>query len=92
MLMVFTTLFLGPPVWGWGSFGGFVDHPARVGARLVAFLATIALLFSGANMGGSGRTHARTTWILLPVMVLTLAMAWLPAYADRRDIATLDGD
>jgi protein-S-isoprenylcysteine O-methyltransferase Ste14 len=92
VLLVFTILFLGLPVWGWGSFGGFVDHPARVGACLVVFLATLAMLFSGANMGGSFRADERTPWILLLVMVFTLAMAWLPAYADRREIATLDGD
>jgi protein-S-isoprenylcysteine O-methyltransferase Ste14 len=92
IVLVSTGLFLGLPVWGWGSLGGFVDHPARVGACLAVVLASLAVIFTSANLGGALRADARTPWILLVVMIFSLAMAWLPAYADRRGIATLDED
>jgi protein-S-isoprenylcysteine O-methyltransferase Ste14 len=92
LVVVSIGLFLVLPVWGWGSLGDFVDHPARVGACLTIILASIAFLFSGASMGGDTRADGRTRWILLFAMAFTLMMACLPAYADRRDIATLDGD
>jgi protein-S-isoprenylcysteine O-methyltransferase Ste14 len=85
-------IFMGLPAWGWGSFSGFVDHPARVGACLVIVLASLAVLFSGTSLGRGLVADARTPWILLLVFGFTMVMAWLPAYADRRDIATLDGD
>jgi protein-S-isoprenylcysteine O-methyltransferase Ste14 len=92
IVLLSTTGFLALPVWGWGNFGGFVDHPARVGACLVVALASIAMLFSGANMGGRWDADPRTTLIVVPVMAVSLLMAWLPAYADRREIAIVDGD
>jgi protein-S-isoprenylcysteine O-methyltransferase Ste14 len=92
IVLVSTGLFLGVPVWGWGSLGGFVDHPARVGACLVVVLASLAVLFSRANLGGALSADKRTPVILLGVIVFSLLMAWLPAYADRREILTLDGD
>jgi hypothetical protein len=36
IVLLSATIFLGLRVWGWGSFGGFVDHPARVGACVVS--------------------------------------------------------
>jgi protein-S-isoprenylcysteine O-methyltransferase Ste14 len=92
MVAVSVGIFLALPVWGWGNLGGFVDHPARVGACLTVILASIAFLFSGADMGGAARAGQWTKWIIPVSMVVTLVMAWLPAYADRRDMATLDGD
>jgi protein-S-isoprenylcysteine O-methyltransferase Ste14 len=92
MVLMSAGLFPGLPVWGWGSFGGFVDHPARVGACLVVVLASIPVLFSGTSLGRGMFSDARTPWIFLLAFGFTTVMAWLPAYADRRDIATLDGD
>lgn len=92
LVLVSAGIFLGLPVWGWGSFGGFVDHPARVGACLVIVLATLVVPFSNANLGRGTLVDARTPWILLLATAFTMPIAWLPAYADRRDVATLDGD
>ena len=51
VLLVFVSLagFAIVPVWGWGSLGGFLDHPARVGAAIVVLLACLAVLFTGAK-------------------------------------------
>jgi protein-S-isoprenylcysteine O-methyltransferase Ste14 len=92
IVLVSMGIFLSLPVAGWWSVGGFVDHPARVGACLVVVLASITFLFSGASIGGASRAGACTGWILIVAMSFTLVVAWLPAYADRRGIATLAGD
>src|SRR5262249_26548361 len=55
-------------------------------------LLTVAALFAGIDLGGCTRPDARGRWILAPAALISLAMAWLPAYADRRDLGTLDGD
>jgi protein-S-isoprenylcysteine O-methyltransferase Ste14 len=92
IVLISTGVFLGLPVWGWGSLGGYVDHPARVGACLVVVLATITVLFASTNLSSIMRADGRTPGILLVATAFTMVMASLPAYADRRDIATLDGD
>jgi protein-S-isoprenylcysteine O-methyltransferase Ste14 len=55
-------------------------------------LATAAAIFTDINLGGCTRPDARGRWILAPVALLTLVLTWLPAYSDRRDLWTLDGD
>jgi protein-S-isoprenylcysteine O-methyltransferase Ste14 len=92
LMILSAALFLGLAALGWGSWGGLLAHPARAGACLVVILATAAALFTGINLGGCTRPGARGRWILAPATLISLGVAWLPAYADRRDLGTLDGD
>ena len=53
----------------------------------------LPVLFSGTSLGrGMFEQMLGRHGFSWSHSVLTLVMAWLPAYADRRDIATLDGD
>ena len=52
IVVVSTAIFLGLPAWAWGSWSGFVAHPARLGACLLWVMAGLAASFSGANLGG----------------------------------------
>jgi len=92
IVLVSMVFFLALPVWAWGSLTSFIDHPARVGACIVVILASLAALFSGANLGGAMGPDPRTPLIVGGAMAFTLLMAWLPAYADRREVWTLDGE
>jgi protein-S-isoprenylcysteine O-methyltransferase Ste14 len=92
LMFASAALFLGLAAWGWGGWSLLMAHPARAGACLVVVLTTVAALFSGINLSGFKREDSRGRWIIAPVIVLTLALAGLPAYADRRDLGTLDGD
>ncbi|MBX6316760.1 MAG: isoprenylcysteine carboxylmethyltransferase family protein [Isosphaeraceae bacterium] len=93
LLMILSgVLFLGLAAWGWGSGSGLLAHPARAGACLVVVLATVAALFAGLNLSGFQRPGAHGYWLLVPIALITVALAWLPAYTDRRDLGTLDGD
>jgi protein-S-isoprenylcysteine O-methyltransferase Ste14 len=85
-------IFFGLAAWGWGSVSGLLAHPARAGAFLVMIAANVAACFSGMSLAGFSRPGARRRWILIPVTLLSLLLAWLPAYCDRHDIWTLDGD
>ena len=84
--------FIGLPSLGWGSLNGLLAHPARAGAFAIIGLAAVASLFTGINLGGCVRADAHDRWMLAPLVVVSLGIAWLPAYADRRDLATIDGD
>ena len=85
-------LFAALPALGWGGVAGLLDHPARVAAFAVIGLAALLSLFSGINLGGCIRADARDRWRLAPLVVLSLGMAALPAFDDRRDLLTIDGD
>jgi protein-S-isoprenylcysteine O-methyltransferase Ste14 len=83
--------FVGLPALGWGSLGGLLSEPARAAALAVIAAAATASLFSGIHLGGCVRADAREQWRLAPLAVISLLIAVVPAYDDRREIATLGG-
>jgi protein-S-isoprenylcysteine O-methyltransferase Ste14 len=84
--------FFAVPVLGWGSLGGLLSNQARVGAFLIVGVAAVASLFSGINLGGCVRGDAQHRWVLAPFAGIALLIAGVPAYDDRREIATIDGE
>ncbi|GAC1333795.1 MAG: hypothetical protein NVSMB14_00710 [Isosphaeraceae bacterium] len=92
LMVVLNVLFLSLTALGWGGWSGLLAHPARVGLVAASLLSTVGLLFSGANLDGFKRPKVHDRWILALFLPLALAMAWLPAYTDRRNLWSLDGD
>ncbi len=92
VVFLFLFLFFGLVVVGWGDLTGFLAHPARIGLVLVTILLTIPTLLAGANVSAGQREDVQNRWIFLPLSLVTLAFAYLPPYADRHDLFTVDGD
>jgi protein-S-isoprenylcysteine O-methyltransferase Ste14 len=84
--------YIGLAAWGWGGWSSLMEHPARAVAVVVTILASVAAMFTSGNLSGGRREDTANRWVLLPIMVLGLLLGWLPAYTDRRDIGTVDGD
>ena len=53
---------------------------------------SVAALFTRGNLSSGRREDTRNRWVILPFLVLGLVPGWLPAYTDRRDLWTIDGD
>ena len=85
-------LYLGLAAWGWGGWSALMAHPARAGAVVVTILASVAAMFTRGNISSGRREDTTNRWVLLPILALGLVLGWLPAYTDRRDIGTVDGD
>ncbi len=92
VVLLSSALLLALTAWGWGSASGLLEHPARLAACVVVIVSTIVMLFSGVTLDDSANEQVRTRWIALLFIVFSMVLAWLQAYADRRDLATLDGD
>jgi protein-S-isoprenylcysteine O-methyltransferase Ste14 len=95
-VMLITTaslaLYLGLAVWGWGGWSAFMAHPARAGAAVAMAVISVAAMFTSGNISSGRREDTRNRWIFVPFLVLGFVLAWLPAYTDRRDVGTIDGD
>jgi protein-S-isoprenylcysteine O-methyltransferase Ste14 len=87
-----SALYIALAVWGWGGWSAFMAHPARAGAVFAMAVLTVVALFSSGNLSSGRREDTKNRWILLPVLAVGLISGWLPAYTDRRDIWTIDGD
>lgn len=84
--------FFGLAALGWGDWRTVLAHPARLGAVAAALSGTLVALSSPFNLSSGRREDTGSRWMFLPFLVAFVLFAWLPAYTDRREILTLDGD
>jgi protein-S-isoprenylcysteine O-methyltransferase Ste14 len=90
--IVGTCLYLGLAIWGWGGFGPFFSHPARIAVTVIYFALTFAALFTEGNISTGEREDRDNRWVLAAFTVLTILSAYVSAYTDRKDFWVLDGD
>jgi protein-S-isoprenylcysteine O-methyltransferase Ste14 len=87
-----TAFHLGIAVLGWGGFAGFFSHPARTAVAVVTLVMAVASLFVGGNLSPGVREDRGNRWVIAAFSVLGLLGAYLPAYTDRLEFWTIDGD
>ncbi len=95
-LVVFTIVgclaYLGLAILGWGGFAAFFSHAALIALAVVLFVLSGVALFSGGNLSPGEREDRGNRWVLVAFGLIGLVLAYLPAYTDRTDFWTLDGD
>ena len=79
-------------VLGWGGFGPFFSHPARVALVVVTYLLTAAAIASPGNLSTGEREDRGNRWVIGVLGLLGLLHAFVPAFTDRHDLWSLDGD
>ena len=76
---------------GRGDWAAFFQSPVRVGAVVVSLVLSAATAFSGFGGMNPGKKEDRgNRWIFAPFLVLSLALAVVPAYLDGRNLWTTD--
>jgi protein-S-isoprenylcysteine O-methyltransferase Ste14 len=84
--------YLGLAILGWGGFAAFFAHPARIALTVVTFALAGAALFTNANLSSGEREDRGNRWVIAAFGIIGLLAAYLPAYTDRIDFWTIDGD
>ena len=87
-----TLLYLWLAVLGSGGFAAFFNHPARTALVVASLVMASAAFFSEANLSSGEREDRSNRWIFLPLLVIGLLSAFLPAYTERKGLWVLDGD
>jgi len=90
--VVTTAAYLGLAILGWGSLAGFFSHPARIALAVILVVLAVASLFSEGNVSKGVREDRANRWVLWAFGVIGLLGAYLPAYTERREFWTFDGD
>src|SRR5262245_21434184 len=84
--------YLGLASLGSGGFAAFFSHPALIALTIVGFVLTGVALFSSGNLSSGEREDRGNRWVLAAFGVIGLLLAYIPAYTDRMEFWTLDGD
>ncbi len=87
-----TVVYLGLAVLGWGGFAAFFSHPALIALAVVLFALSGVAFFAGGNLSPGLREDRSNRWVLPAFGLLGLLAGYLPAYTDRKDFWTFDGD
>jgi len=87
-----TAAYLGLAILGWGGWTAFFAHPARVALVVVLFVLSGVSLIAGGNLRRGLREDRSNRWVIVALVLLGLLAAYLPAYTDRKDFWTLDGE
>jgi protein-S-isoprenylcysteine O-methyltransferase Ste14 len=87
-----TAIYLGLAVLGWGGPAAFFSHPPLVALALVLASLAAASYFTSGNLSPGVREDRSNRWVLGAFAIIGLAHAYLPAYTDRMDFWTIDGD
>ncbi|MGA7328868.1 MAG: isoprenylcysteine carboxylmethyltransferase family protein [Rhodomicrobium sp.] len=85
-------LYLGLAILGSGGFSAFFSHPPLIAVTIIFFALLAAAFFTAGNLSSGERENRSNRWVIAAFGVLGLLMAYLPAYTDRINFWTLDGD
>jgi protein-S-isoprenylcysteine O-methyltransferase Ste14 len=87
-----TALYLGLAILGWGGFADFFCRPAFVVLTIMLFAMAGAAAFAGGSLSTGEREDRGNRWVLLAFALIGLLIGYLPAYTDRIDFWTIDGN
>jgi len=90
--MAATLGYLGLAILGRGGFEAFFSHSALIALVIADLVLSSAAVFSGANLNPGEREDRANRWVLAAFALIALLMAYLPAYTDRKEFWTFDGD
>ena len=90
--IVAVAAYLALAVLGMGGLDAFLAHPALIALAVVTFVMLVAAMFSSANLSSGEREDRGNRWVLLAFGVLGLLSGWLPAFTDRKEFLTIDGE
>jgi protein-S-isoprenylcysteine O-methyltransferase Ste14 len=91
-IIVFSIGYFGIAVLGFGGFGAFFSHPSLVALTIVGLVQLGAALFSGGNLSSGEQEDRGNRWVLAAFSIIGLLSAYLPAYTDRIEFWTIDGE
>ena len=84
--------YTGLAVLGWGGLRPFFSHAALMALVVVLVALSILSFFAGGNVNAGVREDRRNRWVIAVFMVIGFLNAYLPAYTDRKELWTIDGD
>ena len=87
-----TLAYLGLAILGWGGFAAFFSHPALMALAITLLVLSGVAVFGRGNLSPGVREDRANRWVIAAFGLIGLLDAYLPAYTDRKEFWTFDGD
>jgi protein-S-isoprenylcysteine O-methyltransferase Ste14 len=87
-----TAAYFALAILGWGGMAAFFSHPALVALAVATAVLVITAYIAGGNVSPGVREDRGNRWVVGAFSVIGLLLGFLPAYTDRIDFWTIDGD
>jgi protein-S-isoprenylcysteine O-methyltransferase Ste14 len=84
--------YLGLAVAGWGGIQAYFAHPPLVALAIVLAAVSSVAFFAGGNLSRGEIEDRSNRWVLIVFFAVGLLLGYLPAYTDREEFWTLDGE
>lgn len=91
-VVVGMAVYAGLAVLGGGGIATFFAESARIVLMVVLAALSAASLFTDASLSPGVREDRGNRWVLAVFGLIGILSAWLPAYTERIDFWTIDGD
>ena len=91
-IVIGSCAYVGLAVLGWGGFRPFFSHAALTALVVVLFALSVVSFFAGGNLSPGVREARSNRWVIAVFAVIGFLNAYLPAYTDRKELWTIDGD
>ena len=92
LVIVGSAAYFGLAILGWGGLAAFFSHPALVALGVAMAALACVSLFAGGSLSPGVREDRSNRWVITAFALLGLLNGFLPAYADRLDFWSIDGD
>jgi protein-S-isoprenylcysteine O-methyltransferase Ste14 len=82
----------GLAILAWGGFSAFFSHKPFIGLLIITIGLSIASLFTRGNLSPGEREDRGNRWVFFAFALVAVLSSFVPAYTDRIEFWTLDGD
>ena len=92
LVLVSSIAYFGLAVLGEGGIQPFLDSPPLLTVIAISLLMVAAGMAANANISPGEREDRSNRWVLYTLMILGFVDGYVPAWSDRADWFTVDGD
>src|SRR6266581_8361246 len=92
LVILGTAAYLDLAVLGWGGLAAFFSRAALIVLAITLFALAGVALFAGGNLSPGVREDRANRWVIAAFALIGILGAYLPAWSDRNDLWTIDGD
>ncbi len=87
-----TAVYFGLAILGWGGVAAFFSHPALVALAAATGAMAVVAYIAGGNVSPGVREDRSNRWVVGAFAVIGLLNGFFPAYTDRLEFWTIDGE